>query len=189
MRTPRNPWPALLGAVLITVAGPRAAGAGQARPFDARDGEDLAREAAAAWADDARLVWIESDEAVDGTGSAPRWGYLFYSDERDAGRVYSVRNGRIVLAAEPAFDFPAPPLADGWIDSARALAAAEADGGLRYRTDHQGHVRSMLLVRGLLDPEKPDATTWAVVYDSASASGLWIVIDAHTGKVVKTWRG
>ena len=47
----------------------------------------------------------------------------------------------------------------------------------------------MLLVRGLLHPEKPDRATWAVVYDSPDAPGLWVVIDAETGKVVRKWRG
>ena len=178
---------ALPGALFLLAAS--AAHAGDPAPYSARTGEDLARAAAQAWADDARLVWIESDEVVTGAGDAARWGYLFHSVARDEGRAYSVRDGKIRVASDLPFDFPAPPLADGWIDSGRALAIAEEEKGREFRAEHDGAIRSMLLVRGLLHPEKPDATTWAVVYDSPHTSGLWVVIDAASGKVVKTWRG
>jgi hypothetical protein len=182
------PVRAALPAALLLLAAP-VARAGDPVPYSARTGEGLARAAAVAWADDARLVWIESDEAVGAGGDSARWGYLFHSVSRDEGRAYSVRDGKIRVAADLPFDFPAPPLDDAWIDSGRALAIAEEKEGRDFRAEHEGTVRSMLLVRGLLHPEKADATTWAVVYDSPHTSGLWIVIDATSGKVVKTWRG
>lgn len=163
--------------------------AGDPTPFTARQGRSLATEAAGAWAWDADLVWIESDEPVAVTGASVRWGYLFYSETRDEARAYSLRNGEIRVASDLAFDFPAPPISAKWIDSGVALAAADDDKGNDFRREHAGELRSMMLVRGLLHPDDPDATTWAVVYDSPSTSGLWVVVDAATGKVVKTWRG
>jgi hypothetical protein len=178
---------ALAGTCLL--AGASLAQAGDPPPFTARSGDALAREAAAAWSDDAHLIWIENDEALGGAGQAARWGYLFWSEQLGKGRVYSVRDGKIRVATDLSFDFPAPPLQEDWIDSDRALAVADEGKGLAYRRDHGGTVRAMTLVRGLLHPDDPDATTWAVVYESASASGLWVVVDARSGKVVKTWRG
>lgn len=178
----------------IVLAAALAAGAGSARaddvapPFSARAGEDLARDAASAWSEDARLVYVENDEPVADTGLAERWGYLFHSPSLDAVRAYSVHDGKIRTATNPRFDFEAPPLPGGWIDSGEALAAAEKKGR-EFRERHAGSVRAMFLVRGILDPERPDAPTWAVVYDSDSAPGLWVVVDAVSGKVVKTWRG
>jgi hypothetical protein len=168
---------------------PAVAPAGDAAPFSAREGEGLARSAAAAWAPDAQLVYVENDELLADTGRSERWGYLFWSDTREEARAYSVRDGEIRTATGIGFDFPAPPLSDGWIDSGRALAAADDDEGDDYRAKHAGRLRAMFLVRGLLDPEKPESTAWAVVYESDSASGLWVVVDATSGKVVNTWRG
>lgn len=173
---------------LALVAGAGPAAADGAPPFSARGGESLAREAAAAWAADARLVYLENDEPLAPTGEAERWGYLFYSPSLDAVRAYSVRAGKIRTATNPQFDFEAPPLPGEWIDSAEAFAAAEKKGR-EFREKNAGSVRTMFLVRGLLYPEDPDVPTWAVVYDSATTSGLWVVVDARNGKVVKTWRG
>src|SRR5262245_25401243 len=78
--------------------------------FTARQGEDLARSAAFAWAEDANLVWVENDEDVSDAGSASRWGYLFYSASRDQARSYSVVGGEIKVAHDLPFAFPAPPL-------------------------------------------------------------------------------
>ena len=159
------------------------------QPFTARQGEDLARSAAFAWAADANLVWVENDEDVSDGGSASRWGYLFYSASRDQARSYSVVGGEIKVAHDLPFAFPAPPLEGEWIDSSNALAAAEGEGGAEYRRDNAGRVRSMLLVRGILRGEDPNAATWAVVYESEAVPGLWVVVDASSGKVVRTWRG
>ena len=46
--------------------------AGDAPPFTARAGEDLARAAALTWADDARLVYVESDAPLTPEGAAAR---------------------------------------------------------------------------------------------------------------------
>ena len=168
---------------------PGAVRAGDPVPFSARAGESLAREAALAWTDDAQLVWVENDEPVSDAGAAARWGYLFYSPSRDASRGYTVRDGKIRQANDLRFDFPAPPVEGEWVDSGDALAAAEAKAGAKYRAEEGGRIHSMLLVRGMLDVKHPDAATWAVVYDSETAPGLWIVVDATSGKVVRTWRG
>jgi hypothetical protein len=44
-------------------------------------------------------------------------------------------------------------------------------------------------VRGILHVDTPDAVTWAVVYEADGLPGLWVVVDAASGKVVRTWRG
>jgi hypothetical protein len=177
-----------IGVVAVALAAGAAPAGDDAPPFTARAGETLARDAAAAWSEDARLVYVENDEPLADAGLAGRWGYLFHSPSLDAVRAYSVRDGKIRTAMNPRFDFEAPPLPGDWIDSGEALAAAEKKGR-EFREKHAGTVRAMFLVRGILDPEHPDAPTWAVVYDSDSAPGLWVVVDARSGKVVKTWRG
>ena len=107
--------------------------AGKPAPFSARAGLTLAWEAARAWADDAALIYVENDENVDAAGAAVRWGYLFHSASRNAARGYSVRDGKIKEAVDLGFAFPAPPLADEWVDSAVALSAAEKAAGAAYR--------------------------------------------------------
>jgi hypothetical protein len=180
---------ALAGVAAAVALAPRAAFAGDAKPFTAHAGEELARSAAVAWADDARLVWVENDEDVSEAGDAARWGYLFYSPSRDAARSYSIENGEIRQANDLSFAFPAPPLEGPWVDSSQALAAAEDEAGAKFRRENAGRVRSMLLVRGVLRPDAPDDATWAVVYESSTVPGLWVVVDASSGKVVRTWRG
>ena len=100
-----------------------------------------------------------------------------------------MERGEIRIATDPPFDFDAPPLPDGWIDSAAALAAAEKEAGSEFRRDHAGRVQALFLVRGVMDESRPGVATWAVVYSSESAPGLWVVVDAHDGKVKKQWRG
>lgn len=175
--------------LLVLAALSAMAAAGDPPPFSARAGLDLAADAAHVWAADARLIYLENDEDLTATGAAVRWGYLFYSPARDESRGYSVRGGKIADAADLDFDFPAPPLPDQWIDSTAALAVAEAKAGAAYRRQHAGQVGSMLLIRGALHDRKPDAATWAVVYVSETEPPLTVVVDAASGKVVRTWRG
>ena len=163
--------------------------AGEPVPYSARAGESLARDAATAWSGDAKLVYVENDEDVQLGGTAGRWGYLYYSEIRQKARAYSIRDGKIRTAIDLPFDFEAPPLPDEWIDSGAALLTAEKEKGADFREKHAGTLRAMVLVRGILHPDDPDAPTWAVVYDSETSPGLWVVIDARTGEVVKTWRG
>jgi hypothetical protein len=47
----------------------------------------------------------------------------------------------------------------------------------------------MLLMRGALYNEEPDESTWMLVYTSPSAPSLFVVVDAESGKVRRTWRG
>lgn len=155
----------------------------------ARDGVALAFDAAKAWAPDAELVYVENDEDVDATGAAPRWGYLFSSTALGESRAYSIQGGEIETAETLTMDFEAPAVAADWIDSRQALAAAEEKAGAKYRTEQKGRLETMLLMRGVFHDEKPDATTWTVVYASAGAPSLFIVVDAASGKVARMWRG
>ncbi len=130
--------------------------AGDHAPFTARAGLDLATDAARTWAHDARLTYLENDETVAGDGTAVRWGYLFHSKSKGESRGYSVRDGKILEAADLEFDFDAPPLPDEWIDSKRALAVAEKKAGEKYRIEHGGRLSTMLLIRGAFNDKTPN---------------------------------
>ena len=183
---------AACAAVALAIAGqaplPPRATAGEPAPVPARSGLDLAREAARPWADDAELVYVENDEPLAAGGAAARWGYLFRSRSADAARGYSVRDGRNVEAADLGFDFEAPPVAADWIDSDRALAAADR-AAADYCRKSGGRLATMLLVRGAFNERQPDGTTWTVVYVSDTAPSLMVVVDAARGEVVRTLKG
>lgn len=163
--------------------------AGDSTPFSARAGLELARDAAQSWAPDAQLVYLENDEMVGPDGTAVRWGYLFYSPAKGKARSYSVRDGKILEAADLGFDFESPPLTEEWIDSHAARVAAEAKAGQAYCREYNGHLSSMLLIRGAFHEKKPDATTWALVYESDVQPALLVIVDASNGDVVRTLRG
>lgn len=187
LRFPRAACAAWLALALTLAAGPAAAG--DPPPFAARAGFDLAAAAAAAWAPDAYLAYVENDEDLDAAGAAERWGYLFYSPSLGAARGYSVRDGKIAVAENLPMKFEAPPLGGGWIDSGAALAIAEQKAGLEFRREHGGTLATMLLLRGAFHAGDPDETTWTLIYTSPDAPSLFIVIDATAGKVRRTWRG
>jgi len=123
-RTARlTPAVCLLALLAAPAANPVAAG--DRIPFSAYEGLDLARDAALVWSPDAELVYLENDEPVGPNGTAERWGYLFYSPAEGESRGYSLRNGKVLEAADLEFDFSAPPLPDKWLDSGEILAVAE----------------------------------------------------------------
>ncbi len=173
----------------ILVASHISIGEAKGTPFSARSGVDIAADAARSWAPDARLVYLENDEPVSELGAAARWGYLFFSQAKGAARGYTVRDGKILEASDLDFELDAPPLATQWVDSQTALQAAEKKAGAKYRRDNTGRLETMLLIRGAFHADKPNATTWTLVYTSPDAPALWVVVDAADGKVVRTWRG
>lgn len=177
----------VIAAALAALAAPLRAG--DPAPFSARAGLEVAGDAAASWAPDAQLVYLENDEMVRPDGTAERWGYLFYSPSKAKARSYSVRDGKILEAADLGFVFDAPPLSEQWIDSHAARVAAETKAGEKYRREHKGRLAAMLLIRGAFHEKKPDATTWALVYESDTQPALLVIVDASTGDVVRTLRG
>lgn len=158
-------------------------------PTSAAKVRALADDAARAWSADARLLYVENDTYVDLHGSAERWGYLYWSADRNAGRAYSLREGHIEVAEDPGVDLPSLPLPEEWIDSAIAVEKAERSGGLDYRSVHQGRVENVVLVRGVFHEEHPERSTWTVVYTADNSPSLWIVIDATSGDLVRKWEG
>ena len=174
----------LLGALCF-----RSSEAKDPTPFTARAGVEIAQDAAQTWAPDARLIYLENDEMIAPSGSAARWGYLFYSERKRQARGYTVRDGKILEASDLGFDFEAPPLADQWIDSGEAILIAEKKAGAKYRRENAGRLETMFLIRGAFHEKEPDATTWALVYKSDKAPALFVIVDAAEGKVVRTWRG
>jgi len=176
-------------AVLVGFALAATARAGEPSRVGARAPLALAQTAAAAWAADAQLVYVESDEPVAATGESARWGYLFFSKTLGRGRAYSIEDDDIEIAEDFPFEFDAPPLPLEWIDSAevvgRATAAASEGGGAGAAPQ----LTSMFLVRGILNAEEPDAATWGLVYEAGTAPKQIVVMDARTGKFVRRWRG
>jgi dipeptidyl aminopeptidase/acylaminoacyl peptidase len=175
--------------ILSLLACALCAGAGEPVRFSARAGLEVARDAAASWAPDAQLVYLENDEMVGPDGQAIRWGYLFYSPLKAKARSYSVRDGKILEAADLSFDFEPVPLSEDWIDSHAARVAAEQKAGEKYCREFNGHLATMLLIRGAFHEKKPDATTWALVYEAAAQPPLFVIVDASNGDVVRTLRG
>jgi len=176
-------------AAALVLGAPGLARAADAPIVTARSGEDLARAAAEIWAPDAKLIYVENDDELALRGRSRTWGYLYYSPIEDECRAYSIRRGEIIHAEDLEFAFDAPPLPVTWIDSEAALDAAERGEGAQFREEHGGTLRSMFLVRGLFHPRDPDAATWAFVYGSPTVPGLWVIVDAESGKVVRRWRG
>jgi hypothetical protein len=155
----------------------------------ARAGLEQAFDAARTWSQDAFLIYVENDEPLAALGNATRWGYLFHSPSRGVSRGYSIQNGEIEAAQDLGFAFDSPPLPGTWVDSTDAFEAAESEAGREYRERTGGQAASIFLVGGLLHPKNPEAATWAVFYTSATEPSLWVVVDADTGDVVRTWRG
>jgi len=176
-------------AVLACLGMARPAVAGDPAPFEARAGVETARAAARSWSPDAALVWVENDEDPGATGAAERWSYLYYAPSTDQARVYSVKDGKILAAENLDMKFDAPPLADEWIDSGMAFAAAEAAKGAEFRSSVHGTLHAMVLARGTMDAAEPDLTTWTLVYAAPGTASLFVVVDAASAKVLRTWRG
>jgi hypothetical protein len=158
-------------------------------PVHARAGLDLSRAAATIWAPDAYLVYLENDEPLDTHGATTRWGYLYYSPTLRKARVYSVRDGKILVAEDLGMKFEAPPIADGWIDSEAAYKASDEGPAREFVFAHDAKLKAMLLLRGAIEENQPDRTTWMLVYTAPNFPSLFVVIDATDGSVLRTWRG
>ena len=154
----------------------------------ARTGLALAAEAARAWAPDAALVWVENDETPAVGGASARWGYLFYSAAEERARAYSVKDGKIVTAENLDMTFDAPPVAADWIDSGRAFAAAD-EARAKQIVQQPSKLANLVLARGTMDAQNPDRTTWTLVYATPNQPSLFVVVDATSGKVLRTWKG
>jgi len=174
--------------LLLTVCAAPAP-AGDRTPVHARAGLDLATAAATTWSPDASLIYLENDEPLDSHGASRRWGYLFYSAALKKARGYSVREGRILVAEDLAMKFEAPPIAGEWIDSAAALTIADEGPARRFCHEHDGRLDTMLLLRGAIEADQPDRTTWMLVYSAPNLPSLFVVLDAADGRVLRTWRG
>jgi len=166
---------ALAAALWLAALPAGVAGARDHSPFPAGAGVDGSAAAARIWAPDA--------------GSAYRWGYLYFSPSLQKSRVYSLRDGAIVVAEDLEMKFEAPPLAAEWVDSDAALAAADERAGRAFCREHHGRLSQMLLSRGMFESDDPDATTWTVIYTSPHAASLFVLVDADHGAVRRTWRG
>jgi hypothetical protein len=150
----------------------------------ARGGAALAAAAADAWADDARLVWIENEDALDERGRAAAWGYLYYSREKHAMRSWSVREARIDRAADHAVSAEAVALDPEWKDSAEIVERAWQGGGREFCASG-GTLSHLVLVRGVFASE----SSWCAVFDNGAGPDLFILLDATSGDVKKRWRG
>lgn len=163
--------------------------ADEAVPALASSGVGVAQSAAAGWAEDAYLVYVENDEGLAAGGKSSRWGYLFYSPARNAARAYSVQNGNVVTQQNLGFKFKAPPVSAEWVDSTVALLAANDKGGRKFCEEHGGAAESVFLMRAAIHESEPNMTTWTIVYKAAGVPSLFVVVDAKNGKVKRKWRG
>ena len=159
------------------------AGAGEAQQArTARGCLDVALAAADAWAEDARLVWVENDAPVDEAGRAAAWGFLFYSPARGTMRSYSVQGEALRLAEDHAVTAPAPGLAE-WLDSSAVVR--KAWDRAREHAPAGCTLESLLLVRGVFAPE----AAWVAVFARGDSPRLYVVCDARSGDVLRDWRG
>jgi hypothetical protein len=158
--------------------------ASEAQASSARSGLDLAAAAADAWVDDARLVWIENDAAVDTLGDSDAWGYLYYSASRHAMRSWSVRDGHIVHAEDQAVIAAAPALAPDWADSGSIAVAACKELGAETQAAG-ATLESLILSRGVFVED----TVWVAVFATAGAPRWFLLFDAKSGSFLKRWRG
>jgi hypothetical protein len=168
-----------VGAAVGALALAPAAGA-----MTARDGLALAASAADAWADDARLVWVENDTPVDTVGQADAWGYLFYSPGAHALRSWSVRDGEIVRAEDHTVVVDAPAVDGGWQDSARAAGAAWAALEAEPRAAGAA-LENLVLARGIFASD----TAWVAVFAAGEGPKWFVLLDAESAGVIKRWRG
>ena len=181
-------WSTLAVLLLLALPATLASSEGRA-PVHARAGLDLSRAAATIWAPDAYLVYLENDEPLDSHGATNRWGYLYYSPTLRKSRVYSVRDGKILVAEDLGMRFEAPPIADGWIDSEAAHKASDEGPAREFVFANDARLDTMLLLRGAIEEGQPDRTTWMLIYNAPNFPSLFVVLDAVDGKVLRTWRG
>jgi hypothetical protein len=189
---PKLRW-ALAGALaMLALAPPGALSPARAAdpvPVQARAGLDLATAAARIWSPDAALVYLENDEPLDTHGASERWGYLFYSPALEKSRGYSVRAGKIVVAEDLPLKLEAPPVQGDWIDSGTAYRLADEGPARRYCFEHDGRLKTMLLMRGAIQEDDPNQTTWMLVYNAPNLPALFVVLAAADGRVLRTWKG
>jgi len=159
-----------------------AATTAHAEPTTARAAMPMAVAAADAWADDARLVWVENDAPVDSAGRADAWGYLYYSREKHAMRSWSVRDARIVAAVDHTVSAEAPALDSSWQDSQSIAARAWRERG---DAGPVSTLHSLVLVRGVFAP----GAAWVAVFDEGPGPRLHVLLDAASGDLLKRWRG
>jgi hypothetical protein len=174
--------------VVLALASPAVRAADRV-PVQARAGLDLATAAARVWSPDAALVYLENDEPLDTHGAAERWGYLFYSATLEKSRGYSVRAGKIVVAEDLPLKLEAPPVQGDWIDSGTAYRLSDEGPARRYCFEHDGRLKTMLLMRGAIQEDDPNQTTWMLVYNAPNLPALFVVLAASDGRVLRTWKG
>jgi hypothetical protein len=160
------------------------AGATPAGAETARDGLALAASAADAWADDARLVWVENDAAIDAFGQASSWGYLYYSPEKHAMRSWSVRGAEIVEAVDQAVVAEAPAIDSGWKDSAE-IASVAVQKAVEELGVANPLIDSLLRVRGVFAP----GSAWVAVFSDGGGPRLFLLFDSRSGDLQRKWRG
>ncbi len=147
----------------------------------------VAEVAARAWQEDAQLLFVENDAPLGENGASNAWGYLFHSAARQAWRNVAVADRRVHHEAPLTFPYPQPALTDEWIDSTRAVAAAELAGGAALRRAG-AEVRHLVLSRGIF-AETTAPPTWTVHYVAPGGDEHAFVVDAHDGHIVRRIQG
>lgn len=170
---------------------------------DAESAREAAIEAArvaAGWRATAELSIVRSglsetqnDIAIDGrTRLEGEWRYCFLG--RDIGDGLWVTVPRVGRASARGFEIPGSftnrPLGTSWLDSDRALATAEREGGATFRLDAE---RWRITLALEYDPARYhiDVPIWRIHYmviRNDQRTDARFTIDARTGKLVLTPR-
>lgn len=138
----------------------------------------------------ADLIWIgsggvQASQALMGQNGY--WSYIY----KTGGKTYQVGidGNRIDAPTEITSTHPeayligAPALPAGWVDSDRALNAAENGGGQAFRTSNNVNIEMYLFPSGKSVSQRGSAT-WEVFYGISAENGRLFEIDAATGNLI-----
>jgi len=157
--------------------------------LSAKAGLPLAASALATMAPDAKLLVVQTADAVT-TTSTPVWSYLFGSPKDDKTYLVYVENGKAMPASEygtaglKKAEWDKVPNADDWkIDSEAAAKSARAAAGASATSAY-----TMGFLTYVPSDDKKTTTkvfTWYVSFDPTSGATTGTVeVDANTGEVV-----
>jgi hypothetical protein len=156
----------------------------------AKDGLSMAKSALSTTAPDAKLLVVQTEEAVTPT-TTPVWSYLFGSPKDDKTYVVYVTEGKVMSTSEygtaglSQTEWSAVPSADSWkIDSDEAHKKAAAAAGAKAEDAY-----TMGFLTYIPSSETSDtavAFVWYVSFDPATSSATTgtVEVDAKTGAVL-----
>ncbi len=153
-------------------------------PHSARDRLAAVADSARAWAADAHLIDLGTDD-LDNDGLAEQWKFSFFSATEDSILTFwSSSETTFDTYIRPSYEASSlDSLPAGWIDSPDATAIAEANSN-DFRQNHEQLWVSAELGRGF---DGDPRAIWCFYYESHNnADRLKILLDAVTGALIGT---